>query len=161
MAHERIALVTFRQMVSQHCYAFMSVNLSTIDDLALLKKYYRSFVFSYLQKQLRKETKQPGQVMQDARLKAVYSRRQDVSVIPLLIKVTLVPRGGVLFFRRPRYSVASTPFSPKMGGTRRSKYLFTTVTRTGSRWRRPVRPISIGTCNLILSCTLLSYVYIQ
>ncbi len=85
VAHERIALVTFRQMASQHRYAFMSVNLSTIDDLALLKKCYRSFVFSYLQTQLRKETKQPGRVMQDAKLKAVYSRRLDVSVIPLLI----------------------------------------------------------------------------
>ncbi len=76
VAHERIALVTFRQMVSQHRYTFMSVSLLTIDDLALLKKCYHSFVFSYLQKQLRKETKQPGRVMQDAKLKAVYSRRK-------------------------------------------------------------------------------------
>ncbi len=43
VAHERIALVTFRQMASQHRYAFMSVNLSTIDDLASSEEVLSQF----------------------------------------------------------------------------------------------------------------------
>ncbi len=145
--------------------------------------------------------------MQDAKLKAVYSRRLDVSVIPLLISdysnghiawespralledqrsppntrklvkyaeansddepVYEEPEGYAGPSRRGAVLSSAAVFGgkytifPKDGRDGKVEILFATATRTGSRWRRPVRPVSIGTCIFFTSCTLLSYVYIQ
>jgi hypothetical protein len=48
LLHEHIALQTFEQVSGAFSYSHMGANLSCIKDFLLMRKLYRSFVFSYM-----------------------------------------------------------------------------------------------------------------
>ncbi|KAJ7181441.1 hypothetical protein C8R43DRAFT_838998, partial [Mycena crocata] len=59
-AHELIALRTFQQVAASHAYVRLGPNLTNLGDMALLRQWYRNFVFSYMYKKARAETLEPG-----------------------------------------------------------------------------------------------------
>lgn len=89
MAHEHIALITFRRMLSQLGYAFMGTGGAKANDIALLTSLYRNFMFSYLHGLVQKEGREPGRVAGDSEKKLAYARRTRVSTIYHLIPTVL------------------------------------------------------------------------
>ncbi|KAJ7243314.1 hypothetical protein C8J57DRAFT_1083818 [Mycena rebaudengoi] len=59
-AHERIAITTFQTVGGAHGYSHVGPNLTHLDDMNLLSKFYRNFVFSYIPKMVKSELKEPG-----------------------------------------------------------------------------------------------------
>ncbi len=89
MAHEHIALITFRRMLSQLGYAFMGTGGAKANDITLLTSLYRNFMFSYLHGLVQKEGREPGRVAGDSEKKLAYARRTRVSTIYHLIPTVL------------------------------------------------------------------------
>ncbi|KAJ7208461.1 hypothetical protein C8J57DRAFT_1610264 [Mycena rebaudengoi] len=74
-AHERIAITTFQTVGGAHGYSHVGPNLTHLDDMNLLSKFYRNFVFSYIPKMVKSELKEPGSVQLKNEKKNIYSRR--------------------------------------------------------------------------------------
>ncbi|KAE9386833.1 hypothetical protein BT96DRAFT_792675, partial [Gymnopus androsaceus JB14] len=53
--HERIAVTTFRQLLTSFVYTKMNANISFAEDHILLSKLYRSYIFSHMLKKARRE----------------------------------------------------------------------------------------------------------
>lgn len=85
LLHEYIALQTFMQVSTALGYTHMANNLSYLQSPSLLRKLYRSFVFSHFFRIAKMAEKGPGTVEQKMEKGNVWKRRKTVSVyIPLL-----------------------------------------------------------------------------
>lgn len=80
LLHEYIALRTFEQVSSGYGYSHVGINMSFVSDFALLRKLYRSFVYSYLFNIAKSEAKNPGSVAKGKEMANVFKRRSDVRV---------------------------------------------------------------------------------
>lgn len=80
LLHEHIALTTFEQMAGSCGYDFTGIVPSFARDFVLMRKMYRSFVYSYMYDIAKTEAKSPGHVAKDKQMSAVWRRRQDVSL---------------------------------------------------------------------------------
>jgi len=89
LLHEYIALVTFEQVANGFGYVHMGINLSFIRDFTLMRNLYRSFVFSYLQKLTKMETKEPGAVMKSHERENMIKRRTEVCIVLSISKYLL------------------------------------------------------------------------
>jgi hypothetical protein len=78
LLHEYIALKTFEQVAGAFGYAHMGANLSCTTDFALMRKLYRSFVFSYMYGIAKSEAKNPGSVAKGKQMTGVWKRRSTV-----------------------------------------------------------------------------------
>jgi hypothetical protein len=78
LLHEHIALKTFEQVSGAFGYSHMGANLSCINDFALMRKLYRSFVFSYMHGIAKLEAKNPGSVAKAKQMTGVWKRRSVV-----------------------------------------------------------------------------------
>lgn len=81
LLHEHIAILTFEQVATGYGYSHMGINLSLLRDFSLMRRIYRSFVFSYMLSKAKKEQKSPGSVVKSLDLANVYRRRDEVSII--------------------------------------------------------------------------------
>lgn len=79
LLHEHIALKTFEQVSIAHGYAHLSVNLAMLTNFGLLRRLYRSFVFSHMLKIAKLEKREEGGVAARNDLSSVYDRRNSVS----------------------------------------------------------------------------------
>jgi hypothetical protein len=80
LLHEHIALTTFEQVSAAFGYSHMAANLSCIHDFALMRKLYRSFVFSYMHSIAKSEARNPGSVAKGKQMSTVWKRRSAVCV---------------------------------------------------------------------------------
>jgi len=78
LLHEHIALKTFEQVSGAFGYSHMGTNLSCINDFALMRKFYRNFVFSYMHGIAKSEAKNPGSVAKAKQMTGVWKRRSVV-----------------------------------------------------------------------------------
>lgn len=78
LLHEHIALTTFEQVSGAFGYSHMGINLSFVHNFPLMRKFYRSFVFSYIHNIAKLEEKSPGGVAKVKHLSTVYKRRSEV-----------------------------------------------------------------------------------
>ncbi|KAH9474345.1 hypothetical protein JR316_0012803 [Psilocybe cubensis] len=78
LLHEHIALVTFEQVLLSYGYSSLGVDASASGNHTLLRKLYRSFVFSYMHGNAKLEAKSPGALARDNTMKGVYSRRKEL-----------------------------------------------------------------------------------
>ncbi|KAJ6632491.1 hypothetical protein B0H10DRAFT_1760682, partial [Mycena sp. CBHHK59/15] len=76
--HEVIALKTFQTAAIAGGYIRLSPNLTRLNDMTLLRKFYQSYLFHYLKEQLQKELKTPGKVAEGAENREIYRRRTAV-----------------------------------------------------------------------------------
>lgn len=79
LLHEHIALLTFQQICNASGYDHIGAKQKWYSDPGLMKKLYRSFVFSYMRAKARAERKNPGTAIQNVELNNITKRRQDVS----------------------------------------------------------------------------------
>jgi len=79
LLHEHIALTTFEQVAIAFGYSHMGINLSFITNFSLLRRLYRSFVFSYMFSLAKAEQRKPGSVAKGKEMTNVFKRRSDVS----------------------------------------------------------------------------------
>jgi hypothetical protein len=77
LLHEYIALNTFEQVAAGHGYLHMGINLAVVRDFALMRKFYRNFVFSYLRNLAKMEAKRPGAVEMSHERENVVKRRNE------------------------------------------------------------------------------------
>lgn len=80
LLHEHIALKTFEQVSAAYGYSHMGINLSHIRDFPLMRKLYRSFVYSYMHKIAKSEEKSPGSVAKGKQMSTVWKRRSEVRI---------------------------------------------------------------------------------
>jgi hypothetical protein len=76
--HEHIALLTFEQVAQGYGYSFMGVDINMAKNFALMRKFYRSFVFSYCLVNMKAEAKSPGAVMRQHERENIVRRVADV-----------------------------------------------------------------------------------
>lgn len=90
LLHEHLALTTFEQVASGFGYAHMAVNMALIHDFPLMRKIYRSFVYSYMHGLAKLESKTPGGVEKGKLMGNVWKRRAEVCPLlyfrPILIR---------------------------------------------------------------------------
>jgi hypothetical protein len=79
LLHEYIAVNTFQQVAISHGYDHMGINRELINDFPMLRKFYRSFVYSYISKIAKMEAKSPGAVEKSHERENIVKRRSDVS----------------------------------------------------------------------------------
>ncbi|PPQ74620.1 hypothetical protein CVT26_007464 [Gymnopilus dilepis] len=79
LLHEHIALKTFEQIAGAYGYSHIGTNLTVIRDYALMRKFYRNFVFSYLQGIAKKEAKMPGAVELSHERENAVKRRNELA----------------------------------------------------------------------------------
>ena len=79
LLHEHIALLTFQQICDASGYDHIGATHKWYSDPGLMKKLYRSFVFSYMRGKARAERKNPGTAVQNVELNNITKRRQEVS----------------------------------------------------------------------------------
>ena len=84
LLHEHIALKTFEQVSAAYGYSHMGANLSCVHDFALMRKLYRSFVFSYMYGLAKSEAKSPGSVVKGKQMTSVWKRCNTVHILLLL-----------------------------------------------------------------------------
>jgi len=82
--HERIAVTTFRQLLTSFVYTKMNANISFAEDHILLSKLYRSYIFSHMLKKARREVKHPGAAVTDVERHNTTRRRENVRFYSLL-----------------------------------------------------------------------------
>ncbi|KAG6913722.1 hypothetical protein DXG01_004703 [Tephrocybe rancida] len=58
----------------------MGINLGIVHNEQLMRKLYRSYVFSYMYARAKAEVKSPGAAVRANRLSTVFKRRQDLSI---------------------------------------------------------------------------------
>ncbi|KAE9388061.1 hypothetical protein BT96DRAFT_1075750 [Gymnopus androsaceus JB14] len=63
--HERIAVTTFRQLLTSFVYTKMNANISFAEDHILLSKLYQCYIFSHMLKKACREMKHPGAAVTD------------------------------------------------------------------------------------------------
>ena len=78
LLHEHIALITFEQVAIAFGYAHLGINLQLVQDFVLLRKLYRSFVFSHMYKLAKLEAKSPGSIAKGNEMTNVWKRRKEV-----------------------------------------------------------------------------------
>jgi len=79
LLHEHLALMTFEQVAKGYGYSHMGINLTFITNFSLLRRLYRSFVFSYMFGIAKAEQRKPGSVAKGKEMTNVFKRRSDVS----------------------------------------------------------------------------------
>ncbi|RDB22349.1 hypothetical protein Hypma_010544 [Hypsizygus marmoreus] len=79
LLHEHIALTTFEQVSSAFGYAHTGIDLSFIHNFALMRKLYRSFVYSYMYNIAKSEDKNPGSVAKGKQMTTVWKRRSTLA----------------------------------------------------------------------------------
>lgn len=79
LLHEHIALTTFEQVTAAYGYSHMAINSPLVQNFTLMRKLYRSFVYSYMHRIAKTESKSPGRVTKDKQMTAVWKHRSDVS----------------------------------------------------------------------------------
>ncbi len=79
LLHEYIALLTFQQVLDAYGYNHIGALKKFHSDFGLMRKFYHSFVFSYMRGRARAEQKNPGSVAQSVTLANITKRWQDVS----------------------------------------------------------------------------------
>lgn len=79
LLHEHLALTTFEQVAKGYGYSHMGINLTFITNFSLLRRLYRSFVFSYMFGIAKAEQRKPGSVAKGKEMTNVFKRRSDVS----------------------------------------------------------------------------------
>ncbi|GLB39666.1 hypothetical protein LshimejAT787_0701760 [Lyophyllum shimeji] len=79
LLHEYIALTTFQQAATAHAYAHMGLIVPLTDDFVLMRKLYRSFVFSYMHRIAKAEAKKPGSAKAAKQMIGVYKRRDALA----------------------------------------------------------------------------------
>lgn len=83
LLHEHIALATFEQVSASYGYTHVGNNLAHVRDFALMRKLYRSFVYSHMVNIAKLEAKQPGKVAMLNDMGNVWKRRQEVCLLLL------------------------------------------------------------------------------
>lgn len=78
LLHEHIALTTFEQIAGGFGLVQMSANLAIVRDFSLMRKAYRSFVYSYMHGIKKLDMKNPGIVAKNAVMTNVYKRHSEV-----------------------------------------------------------------------------------
>lgn len=78
LLHEYIALTTFEQVSAGYGYSHIGINLSLVRNFSLMRKFYRSFVFSYLRNIAKLEVKTPGAVVKTHEREIIVKRRSNV-----------------------------------------------------------------------------------
>ena len=76
--HETIALLTFEQATAAYGYAHIGMNMNNIRDYALLRKFYRNFVFSYMTRIAKLEARNTGAVAKAMQQGPVWKRQAEV-----------------------------------------------------------------------------------
>jgi len=87
-AHEMIAIHSFQLVAgSAHAYSFKRIDQTHLEDIGLLTKMYRNFVFSSEKAKLVKEAREVGSVASAKEKTNVYTRRQRVClhIFPFVI----------------------------------------------------------------------------
>lgn len=76
--HEYIALNTFYEVADTEGFAHVGINLSYVHNSTLMRKLYRSFVFSYMSSLAKLDARSPGAVAQGNIMDAIWKRRRSV-----------------------------------------------------------------------------------
>ncbi|KAJ7181881.1 hypothetical protein C8R46DRAFT_822583, partial [Mycena filopes] len=76
--YNHIAIKTLQQVATSHGYSRLSPNLTNVQNMALLKRFYRNYNFSHIYKLAMKETKLAGSVKQTIANTNTYKRRQEM-----------------------------------------------------------------------------------
>lgn len=79
LLHEHLAISTFQQISVAFGYTHMANNLHYVRNLPILRKMYRSFVFSYMAGIAKAEAKKPGAQANAIVMSNTYRRREKVS----------------------------------------------------------------------------------
>lgn len=78
LAHEDIAIDTFKRVAQRHAYVRLSPDLMHLDDSDLLQRLYRNYVWSNMRKKLLSEAATPGAVVARMEITGKYKRRRTV-----------------------------------------------------------------------------------
>jgi hypothetical protein len=78
--HELIAIKTFQAIAISHGYSRLSPNLTNLQNMKLLQRFYRNYVFSHIYKLAMKEMKAAGSVKQSIANTNTYKRRKEVGL---------------------------------------------------------------------------------
>lgn len=76
--HEYITLNTFYEVADTEGFAHVGINLSYVHNSTLMRKLYRSFVFSYMSSLAKLDARSPGAVAQGNIMDAIWKRRRSV-----------------------------------------------------------------------------------
>ena len=76
LAHETLAIQTFRAIAAGLGYAFITMDLSLINDYDMLRNLYRSYIYGYLKEQADRNEK--GSVQDAIARNNAYRRRSQV-----------------------------------------------------------------------------------
>ncbi|KAG6903610.1 hypothetical protein DXG01_016349, partial [Tephrocybe rancida] len=79
LLHEYIAYLTFKQATIAYGYSHMGVNLEFVEKFGVMRKFYRSFVFSYMHKNAKLEAKSPGSMLKAKQMTPVWKRRGELA----------------------------------------------------------------------------------
>ncbi|KAG6914363.1 hypothetical protein DXG01_000785 [Tephrocybe rancida] len=79
LLHEYIAYVTFKQAAVAHGYAHMGINLEFVEKFGLMRKFYRSFVFSYMHKTTKSEVKSPRSMLKAKQMTPIWKRHAELA----------------------------------------------------------------------------------
>lgn len=94
-AHESIALDSFQHVAANFGYSFKGVDLTHLENVPLLSRLYRNFVYyTERRKVVKEERNGPGSVEEDVSKTEIYKRRKRVSFFILLI----YRFGNLMFF---------------------------------------------------------------
>ena len=78
-AHESIALDSFQHVAANFGYSFKGVDLTHLENVPLLSRLYRNFVYYTEQRKVVKEARNgPGSVEEDVSKTEIYKRRKRV-----------------------------------------------------------------------------------
>ncbi|KAG6904163.1 hypothetical protein DXG01_012149, partial [Tephrocybe rancida] len=77
LLHEYITYVTFKQAAVAHGYAHMGINLEFVEKFGLMRKFYGSFVFSYMHKTTKSEAKSPGSMLKAKQMTPVWKHHAE------------------------------------------------------------------------------------
>jgi len=76
--HEQIALMTFQQVAGAFGYSHIGINLQLVQNFVILHKFYRNFVYAYMRKIAKTESKSPGSVAKGNEMTDTWKRRREV-----------------------------------------------------------------------------------
>ncbi|KAJ6573744.1 hypothetical protein DFH09DRAFT_1078722 [Mycena vulgaris] len=78
--HELIAIKTFQTITVVFAYSRVSPNLTNLDNMQLLQRFYRNYVFWYIGRLAKKEMKLAGSVKKSIADMNTYKRRKELAV---------------------------------------------------------------------------------
>lgn len=81
LAHENVAIESFKEVAKHFAYLFKRNNLETIDQPNVLRSIYRHFVFEYMKKKVKMEIAEEGSVEATAKLDVINNRRKQARTI--------------------------------------------------------------------------------